>query len=154
RGGSGSRLRAVHYVIRKIAINACYRCTMLVLIFTSALRWVARLAGAVRMRPPRFPAISLPDPVAEEMFSLPAGPANPSQRADFTGHFRLGRTISGRKTKISLLSGKASGLWGQNQAGGRYASEIPSASRSGATIGSAPCVPAPIALAPRLGDRG
>jgi len=44
---------------------------MLALIFTLAVRSVACVFGAVAPRPPQFPAVSLLDPAAGKIFSLP-----------------------------------------------------------------------------------
>src|SRR5258705_12544969 len=74
---------------------------MVVLIFTIALRLVARVVGAVAPWPPRLPAASLPEPAAGETFSLLARSANLAQPADFMRNCRSKRADFGAGNKNS-----------------------------------------------------
>src|SRR5262245_52280570 len=73
---------------------------MLLSIFILALGLVARVVGAVAPRPPRFPALSLPEPAAAEMFSLPGGSVNSAQPADSTADCWSKRGDFAAETKI------------------------------------------------------
>src|SRR5262245_61980329 len=76
---------------------------MLVLIFALAVRLVTGVVGAVAPRPPRFPALSMPDPVAGENFSRLTGMDNLAQQLDLQADSRLGQADFGAENRKSSL---------------------------------------------------